>query len=110
MQHQLGVLYRRLHQYAAAETAYRESARIKEGLGDLSWGGGYLFQPGCYHSARRSARPRLKLGIAGPWIDFNKVGRKDVQAKVASNLADLLQEDPDRLERSQGIGRTGLGH
>jgi tetratricopeptide (TPR) repeat protein len=65
LHHQLGLLYDRAKQYDAAEAAYRESARIKESLGNLA--GAANTYTNLANTMKHAGRPRLKPGTAGPW-------------------------------------------
>ncbi|MDM8541855.1 tetratricopeptide repeat protein [Desulfococcaceae bacterium HSG9] len=106
--HQLGIVYRRLKQWDAAEQAYRQSAQIEESRDNLkgaaeSWGNlaGVMKNAGKLDEAEAWYRKALKAD--------RRIGNKQDIAIDLSNLADLLQTCyPFRLSEARLMAEEAL--
>ncbi|MEM9272541.1 MAG: CHAT domain-containing protein [Cyanobacteria bacterium P01_F01_bin.143] len=103
--HGMGRVYEEARQWEAAEQAYRESARIKESLGNLTGAAQTWNQ---LANVNESAG---RLKEAETWYCKTLEYREalpDKGAKVFSNLANLLQNQSDRLVEAQQFAEEGL--
>ncbi|MCK5523366.1 MAG: tetratricopeptide repeat protein [Thiomargarita sp.] len=104
---QLGVVYAQAKQWEAAEHAYRQAANIDESQGNL---------PGAAQTWNNLALVTKKMGNladAEAWyrnaIDVG-IAIDDIKElpKWLSNLANLLQNQPDRLPEAQQLAEQAL--
>ncbi|ELS01456.1 NB-ARC domain-containing protein [Xenococcus sp. PCC 7305] len=103
--HQMGMVHEEAQQWEAAEQAYRESAKIKEYQGNLegaaqTWNQLAMVNEnaGRLKEAETWYRKTLEHCEALP----------DKGAKVFNNLADLLQNQRDRLPEARQLAEEGL--
>ncbi|HIE00060.1 MAG TPA: tetratricopeptide repeat protein [Thiotrichaceae bacterium] len=103
--HQLGLVYKRDNQLEYAEHAYRQSANIKEAQGDL---------PNAADTCNNFATVMQmmgKLADAEAWYRKAIEGFKDIgvnKSKGLINLANLLQNQPNRLSEAQQLAEQAL--
>ena len=105
--HQLGIVYHRARQWEPAEKAYREAARIKESLGRLAdaattWNQLALVNE--YAGNPAAAETWFRKAVAG----FKAEGDKLQESRSLNNLANLLQQDPNRLTEAQKLAESTL--
>ncbi|MEK8015963.1 MAG: tetratricopeptide repeat protein, partial [Candidatus Parabeggiatoa sp.] len=105
--HQLGVVYQRAKQWEEAEHAYRQSANIEDAQGNL---------PGAAKTWNQLAiitKKMGKLADAKAWyrkaIEVHKQLENSKElARGLSNLADILQTQPDLLAEAQQLAEQAL--
>ncbi|MGB5967229.1 MAG: tetratricopeptide repeat protein, partial [Spirulinaceae cyanobacterium] len=105
--HQLGMVYQEAKVWGQAESAYRQSAQIKESQGNLagaatSWN--QLAVVCEYTGKLEEAEAWYRKGIEG----FKVTGDKINQSKALNNLANLLQNQPQRLPEAQQLVEEAL--
>ncbi len=105
--HQLGRVFEESRKWESAEQAYRQSVQIKESHGDLT-GAARTWN----HLAIVS-KGAGKLNEAEEWYrktieGFRKSGNGDMAAGALSNLANLLQQLPNRLTEAQQLAEESL--
>jgi tetratricopeptide (TPR) repeat protein len=101
----LGVAFMRAKQWEAAEGAYRESARIKENRGDLA--GAALAWNNLALVTESAGKPDQAEGWYRKAIEANKKNRIEL-SKILSNLANLLQNKPSRLQEARQLAEEAL--
>ncbi|RCJ18406.1 hypothetical protein A6770_33185 [Nostoc minutum NIES-26] len=105
--HNLGIVYQEAKQWNAAEDAYRESARIKESQGNLggaatTWNQLALVNE--YTGKREDAKAWFRKAIAGA----KTAGNRLQESKLLSNLANLLQNQPQHLPEAWQLAEEAL--
>ena len=105
--HQLGRTFEESRQWEAAEQAYRQSAQIEEAQGNLT-GAAMTWNQLAIVSIGAG-----KLTEAEAWyrkgLEFDRqFGTKKDLAIDLSNLANLLQQDPNRLNEAQQLAEESL--
>jgi tetratricopeptide (TPR) repeat protein len=106
--HQLGVVYEKAQQWEAAERAYRQAAHLEEAQGHLQ---------GAAQTWNQLATVTRMMGKgveAEAWyrkaIEVDKqFGNAKEIAGHLNNLADLLQNQPDRLTEARQLAEQALG-
>ncbi|MBU1172464.1 MAG: tetratricopeptide repeat protein [Proteobacteria bacterium] len=105
--HQLGNVYKEAKRYDKAEAAYRESARIEESQGDLIGAAGtYTNLAVTMIAAERPAEAETWFRRAMGHLEHS--GQKKALSDVISNLAALLQADPNRLDEARTLAEQAL--
>jgi tetratricopeptide (TPR) repeat protein len=105
--HQLGITFQKSRQWEAAEQAYRQSAQIVEAQDNLA---------GAARTWNQLANVSLgagKLKEAEEWywkaIKADRATSNAIGISIGlSNLADLLQQFPNRLNEAQQLAEEGL--
>ncbi|MEI6706745.1 MAG: tetratricopeptide repeat protein [Methylococcales bacterium] len=104
--HQLGMVYQRAKSWKAAEHAYRESARIKEALGNT------LDAASTWTNLATLTAVQGNTDAAEQWyckaIAVQKQGNPKHLATSLNNLADLLQNQANRLEEARALAEQAL--
>jgi tetratricopeptide (TPR) repeat protein len=108
--HQLGYVYQKAKQWEAAEHAYRQAANINEAQGNLSGAAK------TWNNLAMVTKNMGKLADAEAWYrkaievdkQFGNVGNAQYEARHLSNLANLLQNQPDRLSEAQQLAEQAL--
>jgi tetratricopeptide (TPR) repeat protein len=105
--HQLGMVYQEAKQWEAAEGAYREAARIFEMQSDLAkavagWNNLAIV-------TASAGKPDEAEGWYRKTIEANKkIGNKIELSQCLSNLANLLQNQTDRLQEAWQLAEEAL--
>jgi len=105
--HQLGMVYQEAQQWDAAETAYRRAAHLCEAQGQLQ------------SAAETWNQLAIVAQLSGKWTEaeawyrkaiegFEKAGDAINHSKGLSNLADLLQNQPERLTEARQLAEQAL--
>ncbi|MCI5116260.1 MAG: tetratricopeptide repeat protein, partial [Candidatus Electrothrix sp. AX1] len=108
--HQLGMVYQEAKQWEAAEQAYRQAAQLKEeqGLlgGSVSAGNSWqqLAQVCVYTGRKEEAEQWYNKDLAVCRAADDRPGI----AGTLSNLANLLANDPARLDEARSLAEEGL--
>lgn len=105
--HNLGVVYEEAEQWDAAEHHYREAARIYESQGNLAgaagtWG--QLAMLNDYTGKLVEAEAWYRKAIEGGKAAGDKLG----VSSRHNNLADLLQNQPNRLQEARQLAEEAL--
>ena len=105
--HQLGATFQESRQWEAAEQHYRQSAQIKEAQGNLAGAAR------TWNQLAIVSKGMGKLTEAEAWyrkgLEFDRqFGTKKDLAIDLSNLANLLQQDPNRLNEAQQLAEESL--
>jgi tetratricopeptide (TPR) repeat protein len=108
--HQLGRVYEEAKQWDAAEQAYREAARITEGLGMLAGNNGAI---ATWNQLALVTEYAGRLEAAEAWYCKAIEGGKAIKdmanvAKMVGNLAELLQNQPNRLSEAWQLAQEAL--
>ncbi|MDU9048262.1 MAG: tetratricopeptide repeat protein [Candidatus Electrothrix sp. Rat3] len=108
--HQLGVVYQQAKQWEAAEQAYRQAARLKEEQGLL---GGNASAAGSWDQLAQVCKATGRKAEAEQWFRKALAARRAAEdrpgmAITLSNLADLLADDPARLDEARGLAEEAL--
>ena len=103
----MGCLYDRTKQWDAAESAYRESARLAESLGDLAGAAK------TYNNLALVMENDGRLKEAEAWFLRGMEGSMEAGdqlnvSRAANNLANLLQDDPARLPEARRLAEHAL--
>ena len=105
--HQLGMVFGEARQWDEAERHYRESARIKEGRGDLAdaaktWNQLALVNEG-------AGKPDAAEMWYRKAIEGFRGGKEAINLSTAlNNLANLLRTQPGRLAEARGLAEEAL--
>ncbi|MCI5219162.1 MAG: tetratricopeptide repeat protein [Candidatus Electrothrix sp. LOE2] len=107
--HQLGIVYQQAKQWEAAEQAYRQSARLFENLG----GGDGINAGASWNQLAVLCKATGRLPEAEQWYGKALVAFKEgkdlaTAAHTLNNLADLLADDPARLDEARGLAEESL--
>jgi tetratricopeptide (TPR) repeat protein len=105
--HQLGVVYQEAQQWDAAETAYRRAAHLSEAQGQLQ------------SAATTWNQLAIVAQLSGKWTEAEAWYRKAIAgseqaqdrlqtARSLNNLADLLQNQPERLTEARQLAEQAL--
>ena len=105
--HRLGMVYQEAQQWDAAEQAYRQAARIRESQGNLAGAAGIWNQLALINGD--AGRPEA----AEAWYHKAIEGFKDSgdhinESKALGNLANLLRNQPNRLEGARQLAEEVL--
>jgi len=105
--HQLGITFQESRQWEAAEQHYRQAAQIKEAQGNLAGAAR------TWNQLAIVSKGAGKLTEAEAWyrkgLEFDRqFGTKKDLAIDLSNLADLLQQLPNRLNEAQQLAEESL--
>jgi tetratricopeptide (TPR) repeat protein len=105
--HQLGNTFYELRQWEAAEQTYRQSAQIKEAQGNLTgaartWNQLAMVSEGAGKLTEAEAWYRKAIAAD------RKQGDRVLLSQHLSNLADLLQQFPNRLNEAQQLAEESL--
>jgi tetratricopeptide (TPR) repeat protein len=105
--HQLGRVHQESGQWDAAEYAYREAARIREHQGNLAdavgtWSNLALLNK--FAGKPEEAEAWFRRAIEGGKAAGNKLG----ESKALNNLANLLQNQPNRLQEARQLAEEAL--
>ena len=105
--HQLGMIYRKTQQWEAAEQAYLQSAHIMEEQRNL------VGSASIWNNLALVCINLGKLSEAEKWyhkaIESGKVAEDWVSvSKYLNNFADLLQNQPERLDETQQLAEESL--
>lgn len=105
--HQLGIVHEEAKQWEAAEQAYREAARINESQGNL------IVAAKNWHQLATVNENTGKLGEAEAWYRKAIEGVKAAEdwlvlSRSLSNLANLLQNQPNRLLEARQLAEEAL--
>ncbi|WP_434687516.1 tetratricopeptide repeat protein [Pseudanabaena minima] len=108
--HQLGRTFEESRQWEAAEQHYRQSAQIREAQGLI---GGSNGAATTWNQLAIVSKGAGKLTEAEAWYRktlnyFKSIGDLPSASKVLTNLADLLQQLPNRLNEAQQLAEEGL--
>jgi tetratricopeptide (TPR) repeat protein len=100
-------VYEKAQEWDAAEQAYREAARIKESQGNLAGAAG------TWHQLAVVNESTGKLSEAEAWYrkaieGLKSAGDRLLVSKSLHNLADLLQNQPNRLQEAQQLAEEAL--
>ncbi|MEO1528223.1 MAG: tetratricopeptide repeat protein [Planctomycetota bacterium] len=107
IQHQLGVAFQRAQQWEQAEHHYRESARLEEQRGDLAAAAQTWNQLAIV--AKSAGKPEAAETWYRKAIDGGRKTGDHVSAtKALSNLANLLQSQPGRLDEARELAEEAL--
>lgn len=106
-QHQLGMAFQQAQQWEPAEQHYRESARLFEEQCDLAHAAGTWNQLAMVNE--RLGRPEAAETWYRKAIDGGRrTGDRAALAKRLSNLANLLQSQPGRLDEARRLAEEAL--
>jgi len=105
--HQLGMVYQYAQQWEAAETMYRRAAHIREAQGQLQ------------SAAKTWNNLAMVTASMGKWTEaeawyrkaiegFKNSGDSDIAHRAIANLADLLQNQPERLTEARQLAEQAL--
>lgn len=105
--HNLGMVYQKAEQWKAAEEAYREATRIRESRGNLpglaqTWNNLALVTESVGKSVAAEAWYRKAIDAATSVKDWLQVSRS------LRNLANLLQNQPNRLQEARQLAEEAL--
>jgi tetratricopeptide (TPR) repeat protein len=105
--HQLGIMFQRSRQWEAAEQTYRQSAQITESQGNLTGAAG------TWNNLAMVSVGAGKLTEAEAWYRKaiaadRKQGDRVLLSSHLSNLANLLQQFPNRLNEAQQLAEESL--
>ncbi|WP_339137665.1 MAG: tetratricopeptide repeat protein [Candidatus Electrothrix sp. GW3-4] len=108
--HQLGLVYQQAKHWEAAEQAYRQAARLKEEQGLLA---GNNAAGGSWGQLALLCKATGRLAEAEQWYSkaltvFQSAEDWPNVSRTLSNLADLLANDPARLDEARGYAEEGL--
>ena len=105
--HQLGMTYQEAQQWEAAEGAYREAARLHESQGSLvraaeTWCNLAVVNKGA--GKLQASEAWYRKAIAGA----KAAGDRLQESRSLNNLANLLQQQGDKLEEAQQLAEEAL--
>ena len=106
--HQLGRTFEELRRWESAEQAYRQSVQISEAQGDL------VKAAATWNQLAIMSEGAGKLKEAEAWYGkaiyegFTPTGDRINASKSLNNLADLFQQDPNRLNEAQQLAEESL--
>jgi tetratricopeptide (TPR) repeat protein len=105
--HQLGMVYAEGQNWDMADRAYREAAKIKEQQGNIAEAANTYGQLSILNKQMQ------KLSEAEQWNrkalqSFQQVGDRLNEARILSNLADLLNQQPSRLPEANQLATDAL--
>jgi tetratricopeptide (TPR) repeat protein len=105
--HQLGMTFEKSRQWEAAEQAYRQSAQIEEAQGNLAgaamtWNQLAMVSEGAGKLTEAEAWYRKAINAD------RKQGDRVLLSQHLNNLANLLQQLPNRLNEAQQLAEEGL--
>jgi tetratricopeptide (TPR) repeat protein len=108
--HQLGMTFQESRQWETAEQAYRQSAQIRESQGLI---GGSNGAATTWNQLAMVSKDAGKLTEAEAWYRktlnyFKSIVDLPSASKVLTNLANLLQQFPNRLNEAQQLAEEGL--
>ena len=104
--HQLGVVYQEAQQWDEAERHYRESARIEEERGNLA--GAAQTWNNLAIVSKAAGKPEAAEGWYRKAIEGGAQGNLLSVSRKLSNLANLLQTQPDRLAEARQLAEEAL--
>jgi len=105
--HQLGNTFYESRQWEAAEQAYRQSAQIEEAQGNLA--GAAMTWGQLSNLSFKSGKITESVAWGRTAADkFEVIGDRINASKALSNLANLLQQDPNRLKEAQQLAEESL--
>ena len=108
--HQLGMVYQFAEQWEAAEQAYRQSARMKEEQGLLAGNNG---ASASWDQLAQVCTATDRLAEAEQWFSKALAAHQAADdrpgiARTLNNLANLLKDDPARLDEARALAEEGL--
>ncbi|CAK8711257.1 Tetratricopeptide repeat-containing protein [Candidatus Electronema halotolerans] len=108
--HQLGIVYQDAEQWEAAEQAYRQAARLKEEQGML---GGSVSAGNSWDQLAQVCMFTGRKAEAEQWYDkaltvCRAADDRPGIARTLNNLANLLKDDPARLDEARSLAEEGL--
>ncbi|WPD20951.1 MAG: CHAT domain-containing protein [Candidatus Electrothrix scaldis] len=108
--HNLGIVYQLAKQWEAANDAYRKAAqlRVEQGLLAGSNGAGASWQQLAQVCEYTDRKAEAEQWYSKALTTFQTAEDRPNTARTLNNLADLLKDDPARLDEARSLAEEGL--